>query len=171
MPAWARTAASKPSAEARAGFRTLQLAPSPRKAQTPKLWLPARPRAETIFSSSRPRSLPQAAAAPKVPAVAVTCQPLFRWLETPKAMPMRDMVSYPQSTARRNSSPVRPRYSARLQAAGTTTVPMWVLELVWTSSSSRVWPIMALRNTAVEMGAFFPWPQTVTVPSFPAISR
>lgn len=45
-----------------------------------------------LFRVSR-SSWAQAAAAPKIPQVAVACQPRFRWAATPKAMPMRKAVS------------------------------------------------------------------------------
>lgn len=51
-----------------------------------------------------------------------------------------------------------------LQAAGTTTVPMWVLESVCTSSSSRVWPIMAFMKIAVSNGHPLPGSPDMSAP-------
>ena len=77
IPAFARYAHLAPVHAAVAGFKILQLAPSPRNAQVPPASCAAIPMAYTISSSLRFKSFAHAAAAPMTPAVEVACHPRF----------------------------------------------------------------------------------------------
>ncbi|KAF5045508.1 hypothetical protein DSECCO2_480490 [anaerobic digester metagenome] len=93
IPALASIAASIPLEAALAGCKILELALSSRNAHNPNDWVPAIPKACVVSLTFNFKSFAAAAAAPKVPAVEVTCHPLLRWLDTPKPIPILDITS------------------------------------------------------------------------------
>src|SRR4051812_35966516 len=99
------------------------------KAQVPLALLPAIPSVQRRCSSSRPRSLPAAVAAPNGPNRLVECQPTFlkgrkpgTFLGAPPAA-TRNEASYPAAIAVMRSLPLAPTAAAVHTAAGTTTDP------------------------------------------------
>ena len=95
MPASARSAASQPLHAARPVCRTLQLAPSAKKAQSPLDCVPARPSALSVCSSSNPSSFAQAAAAPKAEEAKAPAVPKAE--ETLPAPPAREEAKVPEA--------------------------------------------------------------------------
>ena len=114
----------------------------------PAAWLPQMPKACTSWSSGSLNSRPAAAAAAKLPVIAVGWK--CRACSAPgTASPMRHITSTAAISASSRAGPPAPLASPTASAAVTATQPVWTMASSRVSSKSRPWASVALASTAL----------------------